>query len=351
MKAFITGSREYGTPRKDSDVDLVVHADRGLQRRIRKLLPQYVSGDPDYENCTLRIPARDGALGVDVIMLDAPRFIQWDQVTRSLKGVSLGHLPGRHLKATPKPVSREDAKVAFREAGTVVKGVTVDDVSMRLSVIMDQLLEVRALASGDAKGQRMVGAFCEAVGVQHRDPDKTDDWVGCMQDALTTGTPPPTVWGTTINLHSPVVDASAAQIADALGPDVRREMAARLRAKAMKHNDFSGSLFDWAMGDRCPTCVTDPQLYLAQPHEPDEDCEGCRRWRVECRCTKPEGAGSKMIAVLHWREAVGLPLHRTEDTETVATPERPFGHPKPAITWAEARQLLKNRAKDPPLEL
>lgn len=48
MKAFITGSHVYGTPREDSDVDLVVCADPETIDRLNELLNEFYDPDPDY---------------------------------------------------------------------------------------------------------------------------------------------------------------------------------------------------------------------------------------------------------------------------------------------------------------
>lgn len=98
---FITGSRAYGYPREDSDVDLVVG----------------VSGDDAMElwkhGSSGEASCRFGKLNLITFHLDSStgpdRFKEWRRVHDSL--------------VARKPVTREEAVAAFQEAGFVNYGV------------------------------------------------------------------------------------------------------------------------------------------------------------------------------------------------------------------------------------
>lgn len=97
MRAFITGSHAYGTPNKDSDIDLVVLLDSG-QADAASILWE---GQPKGKSC------RFGRLNL-ITFIDESRFLKWKEVTRSL--------------AAQRPVTREVAIEAFKNAGFVGYG-------------------------------------------------------------------------------------------------------------------------------------------------------------------------------------------------------------------------------------
>ena len=94
MKAFLTGSRVYGYPRPDSDVDIVVPVDSETEEAIRKLSdiqPKVVFG-------------RLNLVLVDVITLDGREtYFNWERVTKKLESV--------------KPVTKDFACEMFAEVG------------------------------------------------------------------------------------------------------------------------------------------------------------------------------------------------------------------------------------------
>lgn len=91
MRAFITGSRAYGTPREDSDLDLVVLVDEGVKSQLRAF-----SGVPEDKS------VRFGGLNL-VLLTSREKYNKWQSVTNQLK-----------LRA---PVSHDEAVVAFRAEG------------------------------------------------------------------------------------------------------------------------------------------------------------------------------------------------------------------------------------------
>lgn len=99
MKSFLTGSRVYGTPRVDSDVDLVVLVS---QADVNVLWENNDSESPSSGTATLRF----GRLNV-IALVDneegRKQYRIWNDVTEALK-----------RKA---PVTKEEAVKAFEEAG------------------------------------------------------------------------------------------------------------------------------------------------------------------------------------------------------------------------------------------
>lgn len=92
---FITGSRAYGTPRPDSDVDLVCVL---TEEQIAALSQVF-----DVKRISeTRYIVRCGAMNL-IICLDESDFVRWRDVTESLRARG--------------PVTREDAIEAFHEAG------------------------------------------------------------------------------------------------------------------------------------------------------------------------------------------------------------------------------------------
>jgi len=94
MRAFITGSRRYGTPRPDSDVDLVVL----LEGSAHDLLMQLGTTEPDNPYAQVRF----GVLNI-ITLQDADEFERWRQVTEELERRA--------------PVTREEAVAALKAAG------------------------------------------------------------------------------------------------------------------------------------------------------------------------------------------------------------------------------------------
>lgn len=92
-RAFITGSRAYGTPREDSDIDLVVPLYEKDYRTLWAL-----SGGNKLMFGKLNIVAFNMSDEED-----AKRFFAWKKVNYEL--------------CKKQPVTKEEACLAFREAG------------------------------------------------------------------------------------------------------------------------------------------------------------------------------------------------------------------------------------------
>lgn len=92
MNAFLTGSRAYGTPRPDSDVDLCVLLSHDDLEALALQAPQ-PNGEPasgDDNDASLRF----GRLNV-IAMTDPDRFAAWKEATTEL--------------VARKPVTRDQA--------------------------------------------------------------------------------------------------------------------------------------------------------------------------------------------------------------------------------------------------
>lgn len=89
-KAFITGSRAYGTPREDSDIDLAILIDADEGDILWK------AGAVEGEKT-----CRFGCLNL-IIFNSESRFERWAQVTNDLRA--------------RRPVSRDEAIAAFQAA-------------------------------------------------------------------------------------------------------------------------------------------------------------------------------------------------------------------------------------------
>lgn len=98
MRAFITGSRCYGTPRPDSDLDLVVLVDEDTLEQLESMAEELEPSVPGVEYATLRF----GLLNV-IALLDEGDFNTWRDVTRQLY--------------ERRPVTREQAVAALKAAG------------------------------------------------------------------------------------------------------------------------------------------------------------------------------------------------------------------------------------------
>lgn len=92
MTAFLTGSRAYGTPRPDSDVDLCVLLSHDELEALALQAPQS-NGEPasgDENDASLRF----GRLNI-IAMTDPSRFEAWKEATAEL--------------VARKPVTRDEA--------------------------------------------------------------------------------------------------------------------------------------------------------------------------------------------------------------------------------------------------
>ena len=104
LKSFLTGSRVYGEPREDSDIDLVIHGDNDL---LSSLLLNSETGE---------MPLRFGKL--NLIVLSSDTFEAWKKGTDELiADYRLG-----------KPSSRDEAVAVIKrhleEIGEETEGVS-----------------------------------------------------------------------------------------------------------------------------------------------------------------------------------------------------------------------------------
>ena len=100
FKAFVTGSRVYGQPRVDSDIDLVVFLSPADLERLTVFGQQMTSPeDPDYVMAG-GIPFRFGDLNL-LCVTDEKKYEVWKKGTRHLK--------------RQKPVTRGFAVRYFRD--------------------------------------------------------------------------------------------------------------------------------------------------------------------------------------------------------------------------------------------
>lgn len=116
-KAFITGSRAYGTPREDSDIDLAILIDADEGDILWK------AGAVEGEKT-----CRFGCLNL-LIFNRSDRFNRWAQVTNELRERS--------------PVSREEAVAAFQAAGFTQYG-TKEETAAEI----DRLIPLEELSFG-----------------------------------------------------------------------------------------------------------------------------------------------------------------------------------------------------------
>lgn len=98
MKSFVTGSRAYGTPRKDSDIDLVIFADNETAQLLAEQAANREqalgSGAPDD------VSLRFGRLNL-IVLTDEDKFDLWQKATQAL--------------IARRPVTREEAVDYHRE--------------------------------------------------------------------------------------------------------------------------------------------------------------------------------------------------------------------------------------------
>jgi len=106
MKAFITGSRAYGRPREDSDIDLVIHCSSGERVLLQMLAdpdPPAIVDEPGY-NDARGYQMRFGRLNLLVCTTD-DQYAVWLLGTRALQD---------RQQNKPEPVTREEAVAVFQ---------------------------------------------------------------------------------------------------------------------------------------------------------------------------------------------------------------------------------------------
>lgn len=96
--AHLTGSRVYGTPRVDSDVDLCVL----LPPEDARIIGAEADVPHQLEDDQLSFPVRYGKLNL-LVCVDEFTFMQWERV--------------RSLLMIQKPVTRDEAKTMFQSFG------------------------------------------------------------------------------------------------------------------------------------------------------------------------------------------------------------------------------------------
>lgn len=102
MRAFLTGSRRYGTPREDSDIDVVLLCeDKSTAQGDWLAAMLWKLSDQGKGSC------RYGRLNL-LTFTNEDNFNKWKAVTENLE--------------TQRPVSREQAIEAFRDAGFLQYG-------------------------------------------------------------------------------------------------------------------------------------------------------------------------------------------------------------------------------------
>lgn len=96
--AFVTGSRRYGTPRPESDLDLIVPIGEGELRWLVGILPPELFGG-SASDVSKAVSIRSGPLNL-ILVPDADHLDGWRRGTRILQREG--------------PVSREEAVATFR---------------------------------------------------------------------------------------------------------------------------------------------------------------------------------------------------------------------------------------------
>lgn len=99
MTAFITGSRAYGTPREDSDIDLVISVSPADSEILWRLTEE-TTGSVRFGRLNLIICEQEDPEKTPI------KFFTWRRVTDALKALSL-----------IKPVTRDEAVSAFQKEG------------------------------------------------------------------------------------------------------------------------------------------------------------------------------------------------------------------------------------------
>jgi predicted nucleotidyltransferase len=107
-RAFLTGSRCYGEPREDSDVDVVVRCDHELGLLLRRFAdptPPVGDGDGDGDEYGGHVALRFGALNL-ILCYDDESFETWREGTDALLA--------EHFNDW-KPITRERAIEEFKK--------------------------------------------------------------------------------------------------------------------------------------------------------------------------------------------------------------------------------------------
>jgi predicted nucleotidyltransferase len=124
MKAFLTGSQIYGTPRPDSDIDLVVWLSIGDLEKVRELTKPkltiwerisncFVEKEEDeYHGCDSAV-FRFGSLNLLVVTTEKA-YNDWRDGTEELRAMS--------------PVTREQAIETFRRKRDRINDDRAEDV-------------------------------------------------------------------------------------------------------------------------------------------------------------------------------------------------------------------------------
>ena len=110
MEAFLTGSRVYGSPRPDSDIDLVIHVDSATR--------QFLIEMGDNKN----LPVRFGNLNL-IPLTDKAEVERWYEATQELY--------------RRRPVTRDEA-VKFMKASVINANTTsgsIEDARERINRI------------------------------------------------------------------------------------------------------------------------------------------------------------------------------------------------------------------------
>lgn len=97
QRPFITGSRAYGSPSEDSDLDIVIRCDRYIAAVVESLIGRSTS-DYDHESVSVQC----GQVNLHLCTTDR-EYDRWKLGTRSCEVVA--------------PVDRETAKKLLRVAG------------------------------------------------------------------------------------------------------------------------------------------------------------------------------------------------------------------------------------------
>ena len=104
MKAVLTGSRAYGTPTSESDIDIVLLCTRPEGEMLAELADETIGYGTDYS-------CRFGKINL-IVVFNELEFRAWEEGTKTLK-----------QKA---PVSKEEAKETFCQMLGVASGICLD---------------------------------------------------------------------------------------------------------------------------------------------------------------------------------------------------------------------------------
>jgi predicted nucleotidyltransferase len=106
LRPFVTGSRAYGTPREDSDIDLVVLTSEGTIRELKALADNGADVDLKIDYGRHNVPLRFGPLNL-ICVTDPRDYEVWREGTQRLI-----------LRSVDRPVTRDEAVACFRELRT-----------------------------------------------------------------------------------------------------------------------------------------------------------------------------------------------------------------------------------------